>query len=153
MAEGISVGLLSIEPRVEEIRQASSWLNSRCMALGVPETTIERIDVSVNEALANTLAHGSSAVQTRPIEIRVKVQGGATAGCAEVEVHDGGVAFDPTAYASQKIASSLAEASVGGLGLTLIRHNTDTLQYNRSGGINVLKLGFVWPRLGDDRGS
>ncbi len=148
MAEGISVGLLSIEPRVEEIRQASSWLNSRCMALGVPETTIERIDVSVNEALANTLAHGSSA-----IEIRVKVQGGATAGCAEVEVHDGGVAFDPTAYASQKIASSLAEASVGGLGLTLIRHNTDTLQYNRSGGINVLKLGFVWPRLGDDRGS
>ncbi len=149
-AEAASEAVLAIEPRADEIRRASIWARNHCEAFGIPNQALERLELCLNEVLANVLSYGSGTVQTRPIEIRLRLEGHVVGGTAVLEVHDAGVAFDPAAYIPKKLSNSLGEVEVGGLGLTLIRHNASTLSYKRSEGINVLKLGFEWPHLSDD---
>jgi anti-sigma regulatory factor (Ser/Thr protein kinase) len=140
----------SIPADTKEVRHASDWVGMACEERGVPPAEIGRLDICLNEALANILAHGGDAARAAPVLLRLAVRRDTVAGEAELTVSDAGPAFDPLAFSSSGKPGSLAEAEPGGLGLKMIRNSADHLEYRHLDGRNHLSFGVRWS--GSDNG-
>lgn len=57
-----------------------------------------------------------------------------------LRTEDDGVAFDPTAAEEPDTEAALEDREIGGLGILLVRSMTDTQDYQRRDGKNVLTL-------------
>jgi len=127
-----------------EVRRASEWLAASCRLLDVPRTPAEKLELCLNEVLANVIAHGGSAALAAPIRLRLEVGLDRDCSKASVTVSDSGTAFDPLSVPEKASPKSLAEASPGGLGLMVIRRCSDWLHYHRENGHNHLTFGARW---------
>ena len=134
---------LSIRTEAGELRRASAWLEQCGAERGVPPDQIRRLDVCLNEALANVFTHGGEATST-PILLRLEVRDEDGAHEAAVTVSDAGHAFDPFSIALAPRPDNLADAKPGGLGLTMIRGFSDALDYRHVDGRNELTFGVRW---------
>jgi anti-sigma regulatory factor (Ser/Thr protein kinase) len=141
---------ISIPADAKEVRQASDWVGKACEERGVPAAEIGRLDICLNETLANILAHGGNTARAAPVLLRLAVHRETGAGEAELTVSDAGTAFDPLAFSSRVSPQSLAEAEPGGLGLTMIRNSADSLGYRHIDGRNHLSFSVRWS--GSDNG-
>ncbi|RQW77689.1 MAG: ATP-binding protein [Methylococcus sp.] len=136
---------LTIEADAQQVRHASIWLAHCGAEFGVPESEINRLDLCLNEALANVIDHGSPAALASPIHIHLDVQLGEEAWEATVTVSDAGLAFDTTSATAKTRPKTLAEAEPGGLGLVMIRSFSDWLGYRYHDGKNHLSFSVRWP--------
>ncbi|MEI7682662.1 MAG: ATP-binding protein [Betaproteobacteria bacterium] len=139
-----SVGELSIRAEGSDVRRASAWIESACRERGVPANEIARLDVCLNEALANILSHGNTAALSAPVILYLAVHDESRASEAIVTVSDAGAAFDPLGVLPKARPKTLAEVQPGGLGLQMIRHSADSLHYRYSEGRNQLSFGVRW---------
>lgn len=57
-----------------------------------------------------------------------------------ITLSDDGIAFDPTAAPRPNIPDSAANASIGGLGIHMVRHAVDKMDYHRIGQENRLEI-------------
>lgn len=138
---------LSIRADRAEVRRASDWLDETCRRNAVPEATAERLALSLNEALENTILYGGPNALAAPIALRLEVVADDTGGEAGVTVSDAGFAFDPLSVAEKALPKTLAEAQPGGLGLVMIRRFSDWLEYRHEAGRNHLTFGVRWKVL------
>ena len=113
----------------------------------MPAPQAQRLEICLNEVLANILAYGGSAALAAPIRLQLKVLCAAAAGEARVIVSDAGVAFNPLEVKMPPRPNTLAEAPAGGLGLVMIRRCADWLDYCREGGHNHFTFGTRWHRI------
>lgn len=127
-----------------EARRASEWLATACLRRNVPQALGERLALCLNEVLANVLAHGGSTALSAPIRLLFDVRREADGGKASVTVSDAGLAFNPLLVPMRNLPNSLGEASVGGLGLVMIRRLSDWLDYRHEDGRNHLTFGARW---------
>lgn len=86
----------------------------------------------VEELVSNVAKYAGA---SGPIEVRVEVRTDAVL----ATIIDDGVPFDPSAAAAPAAPDSLAEASIGGLGLTMVRASVRRLGYRRESGRNVVE--------------
>jgi serine/threonine-protein kinase RsbW len=135
---------LTIGANGTEVRRASEWLSAACLQRDIPMVQAQRFEICLNEVLANILAYGGSAALAAPIELKLEVQCEAGAGEARVTVSDAGFAFNPLEVTVPPRPNTLAEAQVGGLGLVMIRHCSDWLDYCHEDGHNHLTFGARW---------
>lgn len=142
MVAGADTGVASlvIRPEAEEIRRASAWLEKIASESGVPAAQVYRLDLCLNEALANTMAHGGGAALAEPIVLTLT----AADGRAKLCVSDAGIAFDPLGAMVKPRAPTLAQATPGGLGLSMMKAYSDALEYRRQDGRNYLTLIVCW---------
>ena len=110
----------------------------------MPEAHAQRLEICLNEVLANILAYGGSAALAAPIRLRLEFQCVAEAGEARVTVSDAGLAFNPLEVKMPPRPNTLAEAPAGGLGLVMIQRCADWLDYCREGGHNHFTFGTRW---------
>lgn len=139
----------AIPADAKEVRHASDWVGQACAERGVPPAEIGRLDICLNETLANILAHGGDAARTAPVLLRLAVRRDTGAGEAELTVSDAGTAFDPLAFSSDRSPRSLVETEPGGLGLKMIRNSADSLDYRHLDGRNHLSFGVRWSTSGN----
>jgi len=139
------VATLRIAADTTQFRHASAWLSETGAALGVPPEGLQRLDLCLNEALANVVGHGRC---DSPIELRLESLDDAQGPEARVTVIDQGPGFDATQAPGAARPASLAEAEPGGLGLLMIRSFSDTLDYRRLDGRNHLSFGVRWAPAG-----
>jgi len=132
---------LSIQATASEVRRASEWLAQRGSEHGVPQEQIGRLDLCLNEALANVIAHAYSGSEQKPIALMLEVCDSAQ---AAVTVTDEGPAFDVTSAPLPDRPQSLAEAEPGGLGLMMIRSFSDEVAYRRVDEKNELTFRVRW---------
>jgi anti-sigma regulatory factor (Ser/Thr protein kinase) len=135
---------LAIRAVVDDMRPASAWLEQSCEAWGVPPPQILRLDLCLNEALANVVAHGGDAALGCPVSLRLELSVEDQTHRASVTVQDGGTAFDATAEQLKPRPLTLAEAEPGGLGLLMMREFADVLSYRRNAGQNELTFSVHW---------
>jgi len=64
---------LEIDPDPQEFRRASSWLRAGGASLGVPEEKVDRLELCLNEVLANLVEHGGDAVASHTIQLELGV--------------------------------------------------------------------------------
>ena len=138
------VAELAIHAEAGQVRLAAAWMAEVCTAGGVPPDDIHRLDLCLNEALANTLSHGGPASSHALVHLLVDVHRDDDAGEASVTVIDAGLAFDTTLATLKPAPASLADAEPGGLGLLMIRSFSDSLEYLRAEGRNALKFAVRW---------
>ena len=137
---------LTIRAEAGEVRRASLWLESTGQALQVPAEQLARLELCLNEALANVIAHGGPGALAAPVQLQLAHDVGAAR--AVLHLVDGGVAFDPLAHQSAPRAQSLADIEPGGLGLIMMRESADEIDYRREGGCNHQAFTVVWGQPG-----
>jgi len=151
VASAERVAELSIRADTAEVRRASRWLESAALQQRVPAEQIARLDLCLNEALANILAHGGHSALASEVRLQLRVRHEAGDHEAAVTVSDAGIAFDPLAYQPGPRADSLEEIEPGGLGLIMMREAADDLGYLRSEGRNLLTITVRCDEAADNR--
>ncbi len=141
---------LSIPADSGEVRRASAWLEMACLERSVPPDEIGRLDLCLNEALANVISHGGAPAQLFPIRLHLDVHRNQISSEAIVTISDSGTPFNPLAVRPKPAPKSLAEAEPGGLGILMIRKLSDNQSYRYSNGSNQLIFSVRWPKNRDE---
>jgi anti-sigma regulatory factor (Ser/Thr protein kinase) len=131
-----------------DIGRAAPWLAKAGSDLGIPPCQFARLDRCFDEVLANILTHGGPGARQAPVVAQLKVVWNGSDGEATLEVSDGGTAFDPLKITGTPKLRTLADADLGGLGLMLLRANSDALSYHRDEGRNRLVITVRWREPG-----
>jgi anti-sigma regulatory factor (Ser/Thr protein kinase) len=132
-----SAGQASIvlDPRSEEMIRLSTWLDTQEEAMALPPKVAFALRLCLEEAVLNIVNHGAASapviVRLSPAESELKA-----------EVLDRGQAFDPRSASAPAKPTSLREASVGGLGIHLIRNFATRIDYTTTPDGNKLTLHF-----------
>lgn len=99
---------------------------------GVAASDQRLVHAAVDEVLANVLMHAAEASSAGGLLVHVRC----AADVVEVEIVDGGAAFDPVTAP----AEAPHELALGGVGIRLARHWIDEMRYERRGGHNHVTL-------------
>ena len=135
---------LDIHTSAEDLRFASEWLERECVHRDVPAEQIMRLDLCLNEAIANVMAHGGKAAALTPVHLTLMTEAEASTRHAELCIVDAGQPFNPLVADIPQAADTLAEASIGGLGLLMIGNCADELGYEYRDGRNHLRVTVRW---------
>jgi len=140
---------LSIAADTGEVRRASTWLEMACIEREIPPEEIRRLDLCLNEALANVIAHSGAIASSFQIRLHLNVSHDQNASEATVTIVDAGAAFDPLAVAPKPRPLTLSEAEPGGLGLLMIRSFADKVNYQYRQDRNQLTFSVLWTEHGN----
>lgn len=110
---------------LENIPKAMDCVARSARAAGINELTTHQIQLAVDEACANVVAHAYAGMEPGQMEISCNLEGQAFI----VSVRDWGQSFDPDAVDDPDIDAPLEERSLGGLGLYLIRQYMDQVEF------------------------
>jgi anti-sigma regulatory factor (Ser/Thr protein kinase) len=139
---------LLLQPSALDLRRCSDWLHGTCQRLDVPGASTGKLDLCLNEVLANLIEHGGARASSCPVQLTLERTdgdgGGGEGGLATLTISDGGPPFDPLSFSHRPLPRTLQEAEPGGLGLLLVNRFMDECSYRREGDRNVLKLGIRW---------
>ena len=125
--EGILVG-----GGKETIAQVEAYAEEQMDALEVPMKIAMKMNVVVDEIYSNiALYSGASAARV----ICRKENGQLILIFA-----DNGIPFDPLVKEDPDITLSLEERQIGGLGIFLSKKMTDSMEYKRQDGVNVVTV-------------
>lgn len=115
-----------------ELERARDRVRAHLEAAGVDETALYAVDLALEELGGNTIRYG------KPGTIRVEVA--VEASTVRVTIADDGPPFDPTRHPEPVRARSLAEAPIGGRGISLVRRFARAMRYRRDSGGNRLEV-------------
>lgn len=135
LASGLHLKLGS-EPA--DLAHLMRWLVAAFEAANVSAATSNAVQIALDEAFANVLEHGLLMAKPIKVEIDMRAEGDRLA----VTITDDGAAFDPTKIAEPRLATSLEDARIGGLGIHFIRTLSTAMAYERLAGRNRLRLEF-----------
>lgn len=121
---------------VSAIRPMSEWLEARLREMGIADDLVFKFDLCANEAVTNVISYGYPQGGEHQIELLLSLDGDALT----LEIIDDGVAYNPLERPPHEQPQDLEHASIGGLGVDLIRKMMDECHYSRSDGRNVLAM-------------
>lgn len=139
---------LSLRADADEVRNASAWLESTCLDHGLPVEQLRRLDLCLNEALANIISHGGPGAQRAPVRIVLDLHRRPDGNEAVLTVTDAGFAFNPLAYQEKPRPQTLDEAVPGGLGIIMMHNFSDAMSYRHDEGRNQLTFTIRWTEEG-----
>lgn len=91
-----------------------------------------KVRLCVEEVEENILCYSGSTW----VEVEITVENNHLT----IEFRDGGVAFDPLAREDPDINAPLEERNIGGLGIFICKQMMNSVEYERKGDNNILKL-------------
>jgi serine/threonine-protein kinase RsbW len=105
-------------------------------AAGLPPSEAQRFELALEEFLMNVVMHGSSGDAVRRVGMALYVSGG----CVTMVLEDDGPPFDPLSLPPPDVTAGLEERRVGGYGIFLTRRMMDSVDYQRLGTHNQLRV-------------
>jgi anti-sigma regulatory factor (Ser/Thr protein kinase) len=84
----------------------------------------------------NAIKHGRCSPAEDAIEVGLKLSGPEL----DITITDTGIPFNPLNAPPPDLTSSLADRPIGGLGVHLVRSLMNSVEYERQGGENRLRL-------------
>ena len=94
--------------------------------LGIFARTMNRVEVVLEELVSNLVRHGKDVTS-------MTVAAGYRGGVVDLVIEDDGAAFDPFAMPEPDPFTTLPEAPLGGLGISLVRKLSASARYDRVG--------------------
>ena len=128
--------VLSLKNDPAEIARLAPLVAEFCAHQALSEATGATLNLVLDEAISNIIAYAYDDVGEHEITLRISLASGALT----AELVDDGRAFDPLQATAPDLAAPLAERSVGGLGVHLMRRLMDDIRYRREGARNHLVL-------------
>ncbi|WP_432381427.1 ATP-binding protein [Duganella sp. P38] len=153
MSQPVHSAALALPAQVAGLRVAAAWLHAECarsvsvpacagttsLAPALPDEAVARLDLCLHEALANILDHSGLPAGA---EVRLRLQ--LRERSATLTVSDGGQPYDLTRAAVPARPLTLAETEPGGLGVLMLRAQSDQLDYEHRDGCNHLHITVRW---------
>jgi serine/threonine-protein kinase RsbW len=103
---------------------------------GLPPQVVHDLNVVLDEALNNIIAHGYQDDAQDEIKVRLECREGEIA----IVIEDQGRPFDPRQISAPDLIAPLHARKIGGLGVHFMRNLMDDLTYTRVGNTNRLYL-------------
>jgi anti-sigma regulatory factor (Ser/Thr protein kinase) len=129
-----------------ELQRLAGWIEGWAQR-GVSADVSFAVQLCLEEAVANVIMYAGA--KDSRLEIAVEVERSGTTLVARIE--DNGRHFDPTQVPPRSVAASLDEASVGDVGIHLIRSFASGMNYERLEGCNRLTLRFTESQVNSQR--
>jgi serine/threonine-protein kinase RsbW len=129
-------GQLVLRNDPSELRRMAQWIIKFCNKAELSEKPAFALQLCLEEAVTNSMRHGEANAPATRIVANIVRDGNDIV----MMIEDNGSPFDPTKFAVRPCAHSLDEASLGGLGLILMRHFAHRIEYERIGGLNRLSV-------------
>lgn len=120
--------LLSFPATPEEFERALGEARKSFEDAGLPRQARYNAEVVFEEVVTNIVRHGRAGLAGANVEFSMEV--GADA--AVLVFIDNGVAFNPCTAPEPDFFSSLTNASLGGLGISLVRKASTSMTYERT---------------------
>lgn len=95
-----------------------------------------RLGVIIDELVMNAIMHGRCTGEHQTLSVSICDQ----PDMLLIEIIDSGLPFDPTAHVLSGCPAEGKELAIGGVGLCLVRHLTDRMEYSRHGDRNMLLI-------------
>ena len=142
---------LLIQATFEQLRELEHWVAQLGAEFLLSPSVVHHIDLCLTELVSNLIHYGYPDGKPGMVRIRFWREPERIV----IRVEDDGTPFDPTAYVSASLPTSLAEADTGGRGIRLVRHFADEVHHLGSASGNQLTLVFRSPRpaRAADRGA
>lgn len=121
---------------VQEVPKLAAFVDEVCEWMGFDPMLTMQLNLAIEEAVVNVMDYAYPPGTKGEVDIEVK----ADADNLMFTISDNGVAFDPTAKAEVDTTLSAEERQIGGLGIHLVRHIMDHVEYERKDGRNILRL-------------
>jgi anti-sigma regulatory factor (Ser/Thr protein kinase) len=121
---------------VSELRRMTRWLWVSAAEADISHDLVHTLDVVANEAVANIIDYAYEDKGRHDISLELtKTSSGAT-----LVIRDDGKPFNLLEVPEHKIPAGIDDATIGGLGVHLIRRLTTRCEYRREDHFNVLLL-------------
>lgn len=119
---------------MQDLQALSDWLNGLFQEKLCCTCRQEfELGLILEELCANIIIHGGeNGASTIDIGIEKRQ------GMLEIEIRDDGPPFDPTEAPGVDTCKPLEEREPGGLGVYLVHHFADAIDYQRENGYNIL---------------
>ena len=121
-----------------ELSRVAEWVRAWAQRNDVPSSAADRLDVCSAELVTNVLTYAYSDDSEHQIALRLDRQGDDL----RLQVEDDGFAFDPLQVTPPPRVARIEDATVGGIGIQLVRGLSDGQRYRRLGNRNSLTLTF-----------
>lgn len=132
---------LVVSNATENLARVRSVVMRTLTDAGIPDKTIRRITLAVDEAVSNIIRHAYEEFSkgTRTIDIKLRTYPDKK--CVEVTLYDSGKEFDPEKIKAPDINEQVRLRKKYGLGIFLIRRVMDEVNYIfRTGEENILRM-------------
>jgi anti-sigma regulatory factor (Ser/Thr protein kinase) len=122
----------------EDFPRLGGWVATLAAVYRLPRALVHRLDLCVTELVTNMIGYAYPTGAAGTIAIHFWHQPDQIA----LRIDDDGAPFDPTSYIPPALPRSLADATIGGWGIRLVREYADEVRYRRNATGNELTLVF-----------
>jgi anti-sigma regulatory factor (Ser/Thr protein kinase) len=122
--------------RPAAVAAASATVREFLAAHGVDDRARYAADLAVEELGTNILSYAFPAGAPASFSLQIDVD----ADCAVLVFEDDGIPFDPVASRTALHSGPVATATIGGLGIHMVRKATAAMTYSRIGMTNRLEV-------------
>jgi len=127
---------ITIANQFGELARLASWLEQMARHYQLAERTAFKLDLVLNEALANIISYAYPDQLSHDILIRLEDRDDYVL----LEIVDDGIAFNPFAIDLLPEQLSLESSSINGRGIHLIKSFTDAQEYQRINNTNTMRV-------------
>lgn len=130
---------ITIANQMEKAGEVQAWFDMVAEAWSISTRTLFHMDLVINEILSNILLHAFEENQEGQITLQLEHLGQTI----NLHVTDNGKAFDPFSLPEPQLPTDLGEASVGGLGIHLMKQVGVDHKYWRTDQKNHVSFHFT----------
>ena len=127
---------IRVNADVAELERLMAWLDEFCERHEVPDEAHYHLNIAVEELVINAIKHGRCSPAEGAIEVALRLSGQEL----NITIADTGAPFNPLSAPPPDLTSNLVDRPIGGLGIHLVRSLMNSVEYEREGGENRLRL-------------
>ena len=135
------VEILRLPATLESLERFREYVTAKAAENGLDERLIPKIELVVEEVLTNLVKYAYRG-RGGEAEVACFVR---PDGCFCLQLTDWGPEFDPLKQPAPDTSAPLEVRDIGGLGIHLVKHMSDHLEYRREDGKNILAVCFKNP--------
>jgi anti-sigma regulatory factor (Ser/Thr protein kinase) len=128
-----------LRTRPDELSRLALWTAGLAEKCSLARALAQRIDLCLTEIVTNVVDYGYADGRGGAVAVYFWGQSDRVV----FRIDDEGVPFDPTSFVPPDLPHSLADATIGGRGIRLVRHYANEIHYRRNAETNQLTLVFL----------
>ena len=127
---------LTLQNNIRQVRLLNDFVKQIMRQLEIETSLAKKLQLAVEEAVVNIIDYAYPTNTVSDITVHASSDGH----WLKFVIKDAGVPFDPTEKEKADTSLSAEERPIGGLGILLVRELMDSINYERTDGMNVLTL-------------
>ena len=129
---------LTMSNDINELTRLEPFLSDFFENNGIEIALLSKLDLALEEALANVIMYAYPEGQQGEVNLTVAVKSNSI----HMDISDHGTPFNPLQHCEDKLDVPLDQRKIGGLGIHLIKEIMDSIEYEYVNGNNVLKMEY-----------